>query len=452
MISQEFNPLLSTKMYSVESEQSVIGSLMLDNNCFDDVGQVVQAGDFFHVAHRSIFQAVVNLAEAGRPFDPVTVAELLKMSNSLEECGGIQYLVDLVESVPSVVNAVHYAGIVKDKSNLRAVYGVADRIRELANDCKDTGSLVADVQEMVFSLHDASGGEKEAVAAVDVMRDVLSRLQRQIDGEESSGYMTGLDDFDKRTNGLQGANLIVLAARPSMGKSMTAMNWAVAGADRGDTAFVFSLEDADTGFMQRAVAHVSGVDADVLKDGSKISIEDWNKLSVAVVKIKKWPLFIDDTPGLTASEVRSRARRMARKHGSPKIIIIDHLKQLKFAGKNLVNEVGEATKQFKAMSKEFGCPVVLLCQLNRGVESRLDKRPLLSDLRDSGEIEQDADLVVFLYRDEYYNEESDQKGVIEMITRKGRDIQIGTDKCFANLKTMSIKNLTPQAFYSQNDY
>ena len=464
MINQENNNLMQNRMFSIESEQSVIGSLMLNNDCFDDVSQVVQAGDFFHMAHRSIFQAVVNLAEAGRPFDPVTVSELLKMSNDLESCGGIQYLIDVVESVPSTVNAVHYAGIVKDKSNLRAVHSVADRIRELANDCQDSRSLIADVQEVAFSLTETSGGGTgEAVAGVDVLREVIQRIQRQMGGEDSAGYMTGLEDFDARTNGLQGSNLIILAARPSMGKSMTAMNWAVAGLERGDTVFVFSLEDAKASFMKRALSRVSGVEYSKIKKPSEASADrktvvsrlnddDLQKISVAASKMKKWPLFIDDTAGLTAGEIVSRARRMARKNGSPKLIIIDHLKYVKFAGKNLVNEIGEATKQFKTLSKAFNCPVVLLCQLSRGVESRLDKRPLMSDLRDSGEIEQDGDVIVCLYRDEVYNEDSDQKGVLEMIIRKGRDIQIGTDKCCADLKTMSLKNFSPQAFYSQQDH
>lgn len=449
MIDQE---VISTKLYSIEAEQSVIGSLMLDNDCFDDVNQVVDVSDFFNPAHKSIYQSVLTLAEAGKPFDPVTMSEVLELENRLEECGGISYLIELVESIPSIANVKAYAQIVKDRSRIRSVHNLADKLKVMSVECESPGEIISEVQELAFSLDSKSSEESEESIAVDVMRKVFSKLDRQYKGEEKPGYMTGLTDLDKRTGGFQGSNLIILAARPSMGKSVTAMNWAVSGAKRGDTPFVFSLEDAGTGFMTRAISHVSGVDAVRLRDGKLIRDDDWPKLSNASAIIKKWPMVIDDSSGLTAGEIRSRARKYARKHGNPKIIFIDHLKQLKFPGKNLVNEIGEATKQFKSMAKEFDCPVVLLCQLNRGVENRSDKRPLLSDLRDSGEIEQDADVVICLYRDEYYNEDSDQKGVLEMITRKGRDIQIGTDKVYADLTRMTLKNLTADAIYSQSGY
>ncbi len=444
--------MMSPNLYSTESEQTLLGCVLLGNEILATVSGVVTADDFFHESHAEIFKACTDLSEFGVNYDPVTIIEKLKSMDVLESCGGMSHIADMCESVPVVDNAIEYAKIVKEKSTMRKVYQFGVQAMAMASDPTGISTeVLSEVQSLVLGVDEAQT-EDGAESAIDIFKDYIHHVKKLQAGEIKPGYMTGLTDYDKRTNGWQDSDLIVIGARPSMGKTAFLINAMLAGAQRGEPVQFYSLESSKRSIIARAVCTLVGISMDKAISG-KFDEEESQKLVLAAAKIKKAKLCIDDSSGLTIGQVRSRTRKNAKKFGMPRLIAIDHLKQIRFPGKgNLVNEIGEVTKQCKAMAKEFGCPVVLLCQLNRSVEQRPLKQPMLSDLRDSGEIEQDADVVTMLYRDEYYNKDTERKGVLDLLTVKMREGEIGGDAVVFDGAHMKIKDLNAEAFHSQQHY
>jgi len=443
--------------HSLEAEQAVLGALMLDNQRFDAVAEVITEDDFYSAAHRTIFAKMCRLEARDMPMDLITLAEELAKSDELEQVGGDGYLAGMLANTPGPANIVAYSRIVAERSTLRKLIGAAG---EISRTSYNPAGLGADellqlaekwVAEIVEGQPKLGGFQKmNALLKATVERiDELFRSDKAI-----TGLSTGLADLDKRTSGWQNGEMVVLAARPSMGKTALALNFVEAALfTQSKPVLVFSLEMPANSLMMRMLSSVGKIDAGKIRDGS-LTEEDWPKLSAAMGKLKDKPLFIDDTAGLTPQEVRARTRRITREFGDPGLIMIDYLQLMQVAGKSegRTQEISEISRSLKAIAKEFDCPVIALSQLNRGVEQRPNKRPMNSDLRESGAIEQDADVILFIYRDEYYNEESPDKGVAELIIGKQRNGEVGTSRAAFVGKFTRFENLAQEYISQSADY
>lgn len=440
--------------HSIEAEQSVLGGLMLDAAGFDGVAEVVGANDFYKAAHRQVFEIMVQLLESEQPIDVITVSEELNRRGQLQQVGGLSYLTELASSVAGSANLGAYARIVRERSTLRQLISAAT---DIAKASYNPGALAADdllqmAEKKVMEIAEErpkDGGFMDVntllKAAVEKI-DVLFRTDSDL-----TGVSTGLSELNSRTSGWQPGELIILAARPSMGKTALALNFVEAALmTQAKPVLVFSLEMPADALVMRMLSSVGRIDQGNIRSG-RLTEEDWPKLEAAARKLKDKLLFIDDTAGLTPTEVRSRTRKIAREHGNPSMIMIDYLQLMHVAGSTdgRTQEVSEISRAMKAIAKEFSCPVICLSQLNRGVESRPNKRPMNSDLRESGAIEQDADVILFIYRDEYYNEESPDKGVAELIIGKQRNGEIGTCRAAFVGKFTRFENLAPE-YFQQN--
>lgn len=428
------NELNSIKMppHSVEAEQSVLGGLMLANKAWDDVMERVNEGDFYRNEHRLIFAVIQNLSSQDRPLDVVTVAEALENHGQLETAGGLAYLAELANNTPSAANILAYADIVRERSVLRQLIKVSHNIADSAYFPKGRRSneLLDEAERKVFEI--AEQGTK--TSGPQPLRDVLSSVIERISllhqsNEPLTGVSTGYKKLDDMTSGLQKSDLIIVAGRPSMGKTSFAMNLAENALMKYDLpVLVFSMEMPAESIVQRMLSSLGRVDQSVVRSG-KLSEDDWPRLTSAMNLIQDKKLLIDDTPALSPGEIRGRARRVARDHGGQLgLILVDYLQLMHVPGQaNRVEEISEISRSLKALAKEMKVPVIALSQLNRGLEQRADKRPVMSDLRESGAIEQDADVIMFIYRDEVYNENTPDKGVAEIIISKQRNGPIG--KC-----------------------
>jgi replicative DNA helicase len=433
--------------HSIEAEQSVLGGLMLDNSSWDKVGDEVAEGDFYRRDHRFIFRAIKTLAEEGSPFDVVTLAEWLDKNGELENVGGINYMGTLVGNTPSAANIKSYAKIVRERSVLRQLIQVSNDIADSAYhpEGRKINELLDDAEKKVFDIADQGArGNKGFVG----MKELLTRAVERIDylftqDNPITGVATGFDDFDEKTSGLQKSDLIIIAGRPSMGKTTFAMNLAENAAIKGQVPVaVFSMEMPGEQLAMRMMSSLGRIDQHKVRTG-KLEDDDWPRLTSAVGILSEAPIYIDDTPGLTPTELRARARRMAREHGLG-LIVIDYLQLMQGSGnakENRTAEISEISRSLKSLAKELNVPVIALSQLNRGLEQRTDKRPIMSDLRESGAIEQDADVIVFIYRDEVYNEESQYKGTAEILIRKQRNGPIGTTRLAFLGKYTRFENL-----------
>ncbi|WP_281646362.1 replicative DNA helicase [Parendozoicomonas sp. Alg238-R29] len=442
---------LKTPPHSIEAEQSVLGGLMLDNEAWDKVGDKVTTDDFYNPAHRQLFECVQALALESKPFDPITVAEELDRKGHLEESGGISYLTELVESIPSVANLRAYAEIVYERSVLRQLISASQRIADAAY--VPEGRKADDVVEMaereVFNIAESRAKEGGPVGA----RELLKRTVEKIDELfKTTGMITGLTtgfkDLDEMTSGFQPSDMIVVAARPSMGKTTFSMNLvenALLSSD--DCVVVFSLEMPAEQLMMRSLSSLGRIDQGKVRTG-KLEDEDWPKLSNAVKSLKEKKLFIDDSAGISPQEMRTRLRRIHREHGKIGMVMIDYLQLMQIPGfsEGRTNEISEISRSIKAMAKEFECPVIALSQLNRSLEQRPNKRPVNSDLRESGAIEQDADVIMFIYRDEVYNPDTEHKGVAEIIIGKQRNGPIGSVRVAFLGRLSRFENLAPEAY------
>ncbi|CAA6808901.1 MAG: Replicative DNA helicase (EC [uncultured Thiotrichaceae bacterium] len=443
---------LKTPPHSIEAEQSVLGGLMLDNNAWDQVADKVVETDFYRYDHRLIFRSIVHLAEENEPYDVVTLSNWLKQRGDLDDAGGLAYLGTLAKDTPSAANIQAYAKIVREKSILRQLISVGTDIAETAfnPEERDSREILDEAERKVFEIAEQSMRQEQGFRSIkSLMKNTLTQIEelgQQPDGV--TGVSTGYDDLDEMTNGLQKGDLVIVAGRPSMGKTTFSMNIAeYAAANNKVPTAVFSLEMPGEQLTMRLLSSMGRVDQGRLRNGRLLE-EDWPRIATAVKLFSDVPLYIDDSAGLTPTEVRARARRLVREHGDLGLIVIDYLQLMQGGGKaeNRTNEVSAMSRSLKALAKELSCPIIVLSQLNRSLEQRPNKRPIMSDLRESGAIEQDADIIMFVYRDEVYNPESENKGTAEIIIGKQRNGPIGSVRLTFLGKYTRFENFSPDVF------
>ncbi|MCE2744788.1 MAG: replicative DNA helicase [Burkholderiales bacterium] len=420
--------------HSLESEQSVVGGLLLDNQAWDRIGDVIRAEDFYRYDHRVIFEHIAKLIDNSKPADVITVYESLQSSGKAEDVGGLAYLNTLATNTPSAANIRRYAEIVRDRAVLRRLITISDDIATTALNPqgKDTKTILDEAESKIFKI--AEDGARGAGGFQD-LQPVLSKVVERIDElyhrdstSDITGISTGFVDLDGKTSGLQPGDLIIVAGRPSMGKTAFSLNIGEhVAVEEGHAVAVFSMEMGATQLAMRLLGSVGRLDQHRLRTG-RLTDEDWPRLTYAVEKMQNAQLFIDETPALSSMEVRARCRRLARQCGQLGLVIIDYLQLMGSSspGENRATEISEISRSLKGLAKELNCPVIALSQLNRSLEQRPNKRPVMSDLRESGAIEQDADVILFIYRDEVYNPDSPDKGTAEIIIGKQRNGPIGT--------------------------
>lgn len=420
--------------HSLEAEQSILGGLMLDNERWDTVSERVTSNDFFNRPHRLIFNEMQRLLEMNQPIDLITLSESLEQKGKLEAVGGFAYLAELSKNTPSAANISAYADIVRERAVVREMITVAHEIADAGYDPQGRSSeeLLDLAESLVFQIAENRVNKDEGPKSIDhILNDTLLHIEQLYQKPHNgvTGISSGYQDLDKKTAGLQKSDLIIVAARPSMGKTTFAMNLCEnAAMTEQKPVLIFSLEMPGEQIMMRMLASLSRVDQTRLRTG-QLDDEDWARISRTMnIMLKKCNMYIDDSSCLTPTEVRARARRVFREHDGLSLIMIDYLQLMRvpLLSDNRTLEIAEISRSLKTLAKELQVPVVALSQLNRSLEQRSDKRPVNSDLRDSGSIEQDADLIIFIYRDEVYHENSDMKGIAEIILSKQRNGPIGT--------------------------
>ncbi|MEN1958277.1 replicative DNA helicase [Luteimonas sp. MJ204] len=419
---------------SVEAEQAVLGGLMLSPEAYDRVGDQLVEDDFYRRDHQLIFRAIKELADRSRPFDAVTLGEWFESQGHSELVAGGAYLVELATTTPSAANIVAYAEIVRDKAVLRQLIEVGTGIVNdgFQPEGRESAELLAKAEQEVFAIAEAgSRGRSDFTAVNAAMAEAFDVLQtRYANGGGITGLPTGYVEFDEMTAGLQPTDLLILAARPAMGKTTLALNIAeYAAMKTKKPVAVFSMEMSASQLALRLISSVGRVNATRLRTG-QLEDEDWSRISSAIRLLKETRIFIDDTPALSPDVLRAKARRLKREHGLG-LIVIDYLQLMAVPGnkENRATEISEISRSLKGLAKELNVPVLALSQLNRSLETRTDKRPVMADLRESGAIEQDADVIVFIYRDDYYNKEnSPDKGLAEVIIGKQRNGPTGSVK------------------------
>jgi replicative DNA helicase len=434
MVSNNTDARLRVPPHSLEAEQAVLGGLLLDHQALDQVLEVLQVRDFYNPENRLIFSAMLRLSELAKPLDIITVSELLDQDGELHAIGGIAHLAELARHTPGTSNLLTYANIVRERATLRQLIRAASNIADHAHtpDGRDSNELLASAEKIIADI--AEGRPKES--GFEFMNPLLKSTVLQIDelsqlDSDVTGLDTGYIKLNEETSGLQKSDLIILAARPSMGKTAFAMNLvehAVLHQDK--PVLVFSLEMPASSIILRMLSSVGRIDQQRIRKGKLVG-DEWDKLTAAAGRLKDRPLYIDDTTGLSPAEMRARVRRIQREHGEIALIVVDYLQLMHIPGakEGRTAEVSEISRSLKSIAREFNCPLVALSQLNRSVDGRTDKRPNNSDLRDSGAIEQDADVIMFIYRDEvYHKEDSPDKGIAEIIIGKQRNGPIGTVK------------------------
>ena len=416
--------------HSIEAEQAVLGGIFLDKDAWDKIAELVQEDDFYRKDHRLVFRAISALSEAGEPTDIVTVAEWLENHKLLDEAGAMRNLAALADNTPSAANIGAYADIVRKRSVLRQLIAATGIINDTVFNPQGKGSeqILDEAEQAIFEIAERQGKRLRKYKPItDLLTAALDRIDTLYRQKNPiTGLPTGYDDFDKLTAGLQPADLIIIAGRPSMGKSALAINIAEHVAIKAKKSVaVFSMEMPSEQLAMRMIGSLSRIDQQRIRTGN-LEDEDWPRLTSTVGVMQDARLFIDDTPALTPAELRARSRRIARDHELD-LIIVDYLQLMQVAGvaENRATEVSEISRSLKAMAKELDVPVIALSQLNRSLEQRADRRPLMSDLRESGAIEQDADVILFIYRDEVYDKDSPAKGIAEIIIAKQRNGPIG---------------------------
>ena len=422
--------------HSQEAESSVLGGLLLDNNSWDKVADLLVEADFYRYEHRLVFASITSLVNTNRPADVITVFEQMQSQGKAEEIGGLAYLNSLAQYVPSSANIRRYAEIVRERSILRKLVSVSDEIATSAlnTNGRPVTNILDEAEQKIFSIGEEGSRMRQGFQSMDkLVVQLLDRVEEMSQNpNDITGVPTGFFDLDRMTSGMQAGDLIVLAARPSMGKTALAINIAEHVALKEDLPVaVFSMEMGASQLAIRIVGSIGRIDQGRLRTGKLID-DEWPRLSDAIERLKTVSLSIDETPGLTTSELRASARRLARSCGKLGLVVVDYLQLMSGSGggdgENRATELGEISRGLKMLAKELQCPVIALSQLNRGVEQRTDKRPMMSDLRESGAIEQDADVIMFIYRDDYYNKESKEPGVAEIIIAKQRNGPTGTVK------------------------
>jgi replicative DNA helicase len=425
---------LKVPPHSIEAEQSVLGGLLLDNAAWDRIADFLSEADFYRFDHRLIFQSIARLISATKPADVITVFEMLQVSGKAEEVGGLAYLNSLAQNTPSAANIRRYAEIVRERSVLRKLVTVADDIASAAFAPKgrEVRELLDEAESKVFAIaEEGSRGQKGFQEIQPLLTQVVERIDELYHRDSTTdvtGVPTGFIDLDRMTSGMQPGDLIIVAGRPSMGKTAFSLNIGEhVAVEQGLPVAVFSMEMAGVQLAMRMLGSVGRLDQHRLRTGRLLD-EDWPRLTHSIQRMNDAQLFIDETPALNPMELRARSRRLARQCGQLGLIIIDYLQLMSGSGggENRATEISEISRSLKGLAKELNCPVIALSQLNRSLEQRPNKRPVMSDLRESGAIEQDADVILFIYRDEVYNPDSQDKGTSEIIIGKQRNGPIGT--------------------------
>lgn len=422
---------LSVPPHSRQSEQSLLGALMRDVSALDKIISIIEADDFYCPANRKIYRAITDLVDRDKPFDVTTVSDQLALTKQLDGCGGLPYLLELVKNTPGSANVTAYADVISKKSMLRQLTAAASETTEsvFCETDKEATELIAEAEERFFRI----GERGVACSAPRPIQKGLAVAVQRIDDRyrgitASTGLLTGFNEFDHITGGLNNGELTIIAARPSMGKTtflMSILNYVAIKTMR--PILFFSLEMPESAIIDRAICSLAPLTMEKMRTG-KLKGDDWNRFSSALEILQQTKLFIDDAGGLSVNELRSRARRVKREQGDLALIAVDYLQLMNIGGKseNRTIEITKISQGLKQLSKELNCPVIALSQLNRQLESRADKRPMMSDLRDSGAIEQDADLITFIYRDEVYNKNTEDRGMAEILISKNRNGATGT--------------------------
>jgi replicative DNA helicase len=416
--------------HSIEAEQSVLGGLMLDNTAWDRLAGRIREVDFYRMEHKLIFRAMADLSRRNQPFDVITLADTLRNIKELDNAGGDVYLFELAKNTPSVANIEAYTDIVRERSILRQLLGATNEIASLAFNPEGRSSkdILNEAESKVFKIAEQ---QNRGTGPVDIST-LLAAATERIDtlyhsDQDFTGLPSGFMDLDKMTSGFQPGELIIVAGRPSMGKTAFAMNIAECAAiESKQKVLIFSMEMPGEALAMRTMSSLGRIDQNRIRTG-KLEDADWPRLTSAVSMLSEASMFVDDTPAMSPAELWARSRRIARAHGQLGLIVIDYIQLMSIPGfrENRTAEITEISRSLKGLSKELNVPVVALSQLNRSLEQRGDKRPMMSDLRESGAIEQDADVILFVYRDEVYNENSDNKGKAEIIIAKQRNGPIG---------------------------
>ncbi len=442
---------LKVPPHSMEAEQSVLGGLMLDNQAWEIVADLVNEKDFYRHDHALIFRAIATLSEEDKPYDVVTISDWLEQRNELETIGGLAYLGILANDTPTAVNIKAYAEIVREYSVLRNLIQVGHEITNSAYnaDGRSSKELIDEAERQVFQIAEQGAGQRQGFEDIkSLLTKAVEKVEELFKSDEPiTGIGTGFSKFDDMTSGLQNSDLIIVAGRPSMGKTTFAMNLAENAAVSAEKSVaVFSMEMPGEQLAMRMMSSLGRIDQHNLRTG-KLQDHDWPRLTSSVAMLSKAKLFIDDTPALSPTELRARTRRLKREHGLD-LIVIDYLQLMQIGGssENRATEISEISRNLKALAKELNVPIIALSQLNRSVEQRPDKRPVMSDLRESGGIEQDADVILFIYRDEVYNPESPDKGTAEILIRKQRNGPIGKVKLAFLGQFTRFENLSYEDF------
>ena len=441
--------------HSIEAEQSVLGGLMINSQAWENVAEQVAEADFYRGAHRKIFKQMAALIEASEPVDIITLSEALNSNDELDEVGGLNYLAELAKNTPSVANIRSYAAVVSERAGLRNLIRAANDIAESAYspEGRTSDDLLEEAERSIMKISEDRPKEGGPVEINSLLKGSIEKIDELFNSDGTiTGITTGFKDLDEMTSGMQATDLIIVAARPSMGKTTFAMNLvenAIMAQDK--PALVFSMEMPSESIVMRMLSSLGRINQTKVRNG-QLDEEDWPKLTTAAAKLKDEKLFIDDSSALTPTEIRSRALRIEREHGPLAMIMIDYLQlmQVKGVSEGRTAEISEISRSLKQIAKEFNCPVVALSQLNRSLEQRPNKRPINSDLRESGAIEQDADVIMFIYRDEVYNEDSPDKGIGEIIIGKQRNGPIGHCKLAFIGQYTRFENLSYE--YSRDDY
>lgn len=449
----EATEALKVPPHSIEAEQSVLGGLMLDNDALVHVSERLSAADFYRRDHGAVYDAVLSLANDNKPFDVVTVAEWLNAHDQLDDVGGMGYLAQLAENTPSAANIQAYADIVRQRAIVRELIKAGTQIAEsgFRTEGRTPDELLDQAESLVFEIAEReSRGRRGFRPIKDLLVDALDRIDQLFERDNPiTGVATGYYEIDNMTSGLQKSDLVIIAGRPSMGKTAFALNIAQHAAIKETLPVaIFSMEMPADQLAMRMMSSLGRIDQHKVRTG-KLADEDWPRLTHSVGILSEVPMFIDDTPALTPGDLRARCRRLAREHEHGLgMIVIDYLQLMQVHGstENRATEISEISRSLKALAKELDCPVVALSQLNRSLEQRNDKRPVMSDLRESGAIEQDADIIMFIYRDEVYDEDSADKGIAEIIIGKQRNGPIGMRKLRFFGEYTSFENLAHDGF------
>jgi replicative DNA helicase len=438
--------------HSIDAEQAVLGGLMLSPDSLDKVADRLGERDFYRKDHRLIWRAITELAYKGMPCDAVTLGDWFEANGLAEMVGGAAYLIELANGTPSAANIGAYADIVREKSILRQLIDAGTETAEdgYRPEGKTVQEVLESAEQRVFKIAESGArGKKDTVSMRDAVKDAFRILSERYEKRgQLTGISTGFTDLDELTSGLQPSDLIIVAARPSMGKTAFSVNIAEAAAMRAKKAVaIYSMEMSASQLAFRMISSVGRIHAQHLRNGD-LAEEDWPRVTNAIALLSEAKIFIDDTPGLSPVEMRSRSRRLHREHGGLGLIVVDYLQLMQVPGnkENRATEISEISRSLKGLAKELQCPVIALSQLNRSLEQRADKRPMMSDLRESGAIEQDADVIMFIYRDEYYNKESPDKGLAEIIIGKQRNGPTDTVKLAFLGHYTKFENYAPDSF------